>query len=592
MNKQESDILQTLCQTPFVNQRLLAEACGHSLGIVNRSVNALMEQGYLDSQTRLTPKAQAELQRLSPRRAIILAAGFGMRMVPINTETPKGLLEVNGEPLIERQIRQLHQVGIHEIYVVMGFMKEQFEYLIDDYGIIPVVNAQYARKNNLYSMKLVADKLSNAYVIPCDIWCDTNPFQHHELYSWYMVSDLIDDDSEIRVNRKMELVKVSKHSGGNSMLGICYLSPDDAPQIQKRILELSADPNYNDSFWEEALYQGDRMCLSAHIVPSSDVVEINTYEQLRELDQDSEQLKSHVISAMAEALQVTAQDISHISVLKKGLTNCSLLFSCGEQNYVMRIPCQDAPPLLNRHREAQVYDALADWPWCDKPVYFDTENGYKISKYLENTRPCDPANMQDVRKCMALLRQLHSSHRTVAHSFDLYQQIEYYESLWNGARSAFRDYERTKDQVFSLRTYIKEHQAEPVLCHIDAVPDNFLFPADTDGTPYLIDWEYAGMQDPHVDIAAFCVYALYSKEQADQLIDLYFEGACPRETRTKIYCYIATFGLLWSNWCEYKRGQGFEFGEYSLKQYRFAKEYYRFAIAEIQKENGGNPCIK
>ena len=61
-------------------------------------------------------------------------------MVPINTEVPKGLLEVNKEPLIERQIRQLHEVGIREIYVVVGFMKERYEYLIDEFGVELVVN--------------------------------------------------------------------------------------------------------------------------------------------------------------------------------------------------------------------------------------------------------------------------------------------------------------------------------------------------------------------------------------------------------------------------------------------------------------------
>lgn len=71
----------------------------------------------------------------TPKRAIILATGFGMRMVPINTEMPKGLLEVNGEPLIERIIKQLHEVGIQEIYVIVGFMKEKYEYLMDEYGV-------------------------------------------------------------------------------------------------------------------------------------------------------------------------------------------------------------------------------------------------------------------------------------------------------------------------------------------------------------------------------------------------------------------------------------------------------------------------
>ena len=121
------------------------------------------------------------------------------------------------------------------------------------------------------------------------------------------------------------------------------------------------------------------------------------------------------------------------------------------------------------------------------------------------------------------------------------------------------------------------------LTHIDAVPDNFLFTVD--GDIRLIDWEYAGMQDPHVDIAMFCIYSLYDKKEVDRLIDIYFEGKCSRDVRIKIYCYISACGLLWSNWCEYKRNLGVEFGEYSLRQYRYAKDYYKIVMKELSNES-------
>lgn len=94
-----------------------------SLGMVNRSVKALQGQGFLTTDMELTEKARLEMAKHRPKNAVILAAGYGMRMVPINMETPKGLLEVEGEPLIERLIRQLHAVKVKEIYVVVGFKR-------------------------------------------------------------------------------------------------------------------------------------------------------------------------------------------------------------------------------------------------------------------------------------------------------------------------------------------------------------------------------------------------------------------------------------------------------------------------------------
>ena len=174
MNLQEADILRTIYGKRFVNQRVLAEMTGHSLGVVNRSLRALQQEGYLDDRMQPTKKAEEALDAAAPRRAIILAAGFGMRMVPINMSTPKALLEVNGERLIERLIRQLHEAGITDIAVVVGFMKDSFEYLMDDFGVDLICNSEYAVKNNLHSLALAADRIRNAYIVPCDITAKWN----------------------------------------------------------------------------------------------------------------------------------------------------------------------------------------------------------------------------------------------------------------------------------------------------------------------------------------------------------------------------------------------------------------------------------
>lgn len=587
MKIQEWDIMNVLLQESFVNQRLLAEQSGHSVGVVNRSLHTLTNEGYLDENTELTMKARKEIEQKKPKNAIILAAGYGMRMVPINLETPKGLLIVNGERLIERLIKQLHEVGIYDIAVVVGFMKENYEYLIDEYGVDLIINPDYASKNNLHSMKLVVDRLSNTYVIPCDIWCESNPFSKHEFYSWYMVSELVDDDSTVRVNRKMELVTISNGNGGNSMIGITYLQRQDAIVVAENIIKLCQNTRNDESFWEEALYSKDRMFISAKVVRSDAVVEINTYEQLRELDHKSSQLKSDAIDTAARVLAVTPAEITDITVLKKGMTNRSFMFKCGDAKYIMRIPGEGTDKLINRSQENQVYEALSGKGICDDPVYINPGNGYKITTFLEGIRVCDPLDVNDLEKCMACLRSFHEMKLKVRHEFDIFGRIEFYESLWDGKSSVYKDYAKTKKNVLDLKPYIESHITEKVLTHIDAVPDNFLFYDKGNGEELqLTDWEYAGMQDPHVDIAMFCIYALYDRKQVDQLIDIYFEGKCSADMRVKIYCYIAACGLLWSNWCEYKRNLGVEFGEYSLRQYRYAKEYYRIVQSELEKDGG------
>ena len=592
MNVYKSEIMNILYKEPFVNQRILAETTGHSIGNVNKSLRQLAQDGYLDNNMQLTDKARREIRAKAPRNAIILAAGFGMRMVPINTSTPKALLEVNGEPLIERTIRQLHEAGVTNITVVVGFMKEQFEYLIDEYGVDLAVNSEYSKRNNLHSLAYVAGRIDNSYIIPCDIWCAVNPYSRTEPYSWYMVSDKMDEDSTVRVNRKRELVTIPEKEAGNAMIGIAYLTGREAQIVRENLRRMDTDEDFDDEFWERALYGGgsaapviqkDRMILQAKTVSASDFVEINTYEQLRELDSGSNHLQSDAIHTICEALGCSVSDITDISVLKKGMTNRSFLFSVKGSKYIMRIPGEGTDKLINRRQEAEVYRAISGLGLCDDPVYINPDNGYKITAFLENVRVCDPSSEADLKRCMKKLRGFHEMRISVGHTFDICRQIEFYESLWDGAPSIYRDYLRTKEKVLSLCDYVESLDHDWCLTHIDAVPDNFLFYGygdsgdSSDEQLQLTDWEYAGMQDPHVDIAMFCIYSLYNRQECDRLIDIYFEGRCNRSTRTKIYIYIAMCGLLWSNWCEYKRKLGVEFGEYNLRQYRYAKDFYRAA---------------
>ena len=253
MNKQESDILKTLITEPFINQRILSEKSRHSLGVVNRSIKELIKAGYLNEAVCLTEKALSEYKKKTPKRAIILAAGFGMRMVPINTEIPKGLLKVNDEPLVERLIKQLREVGVTDVYIIVGFMKESYYYLQEKYDVHIIENDEYKDKNNLYSLSLALNHLSNTYIVPCDIWCRENPFRHQETASWYMVSDLVDDDSSVRVNRKMELITVPKSKAGNAMVGIAYLNEADSKIVRARVSEFVAYRKHDNDFWESTL---------------------------------------------------------------------------------------------------------------------------------------------------------------------------------------------------------------------------------------------------------------------------------------------------------------------------------------------------
>lgn len=587
MNKNQFLILREFNRKEhsFYNQRYIAEKLSLSLGLVNKSIAGLRNEGFITEDLNLTNKAKGYIIKRKPKNAIILAAGYGLRMVPINQNKPKALLTVDGKPLIERQIEQLHEAGITDITIVVGFMKEAFDYLCDKYNVKLVYNKDYASKNNLHSLACVANIISDSYIIPCDLYCTKNSFENYEGFSWYMVNELIDEKSPVRVTRTGELDYSKSQKSGNTMVGISFISKEDAPELTNHIKELCKDEKYDNEFWETALFEKSEIEVAAKVVHSNEVVEINSYEQLRDLDCYSTELQNESIEVICKVFNCENEDIRDIKTLKKGMTNRSYIFTVKDKKYIMRIPGEGTEQLINRKEEAEVYNTIKGLGICDELFYINPKNGMKISAFVNNSRCCDAYNDIDLKKCMKKLKAFHHMKLKVGHTFDIYQKIDFYESLWT-EKSIFNDYEKTKEKTLSLKKFIESCNPDFCLTHIDAVPDNFLFSTPKEGKEeiQLIDWEYAAMQDPHVDIAMFCIYSCYKeKKNIDNLIDIYFEGKCSIQNRIKIYCYVALCGLLWSNWCEYKRQLGVEFGEYSLMQYRYAKDYFKIATEEMKK---------
>ena len=283
-----------------------------------------------------------------------------------------------------------------------------------------------------------------------------------------------------------------------------------------------------------------------------------------------------------------AEDVKNLQIMKSGMTNHSYSFYFNNKRFIIRIPGEGTGQLINRFQEYNVYCAVSPLDISECVHYFDPVSGIKIASFLENAYTCNKNDWNSVQKCMSALRSFHSKRLYVEHNFDLWERILYYEYLWHGTRSRYPDYTQVKDSIFNLRKYIEAQPRENVLCHIDSIPDNFMFVThrNSDQTVKLIDWEYAGMQDPHLDIAMFAIYAMYDRNQIDNLIDLYFLGNCNHLTRMKIYCYIAASGLLWSNWCEFKCHCGVEFGVYAQRQYEYAKQYSKIFCEEYREEFG------
>ena len=512
--------------------------------------------------------------------AIILAAGFGSRFVPITYELPKGLVSVKGEPMIERQIRQLKEKDINEIIIVVGYLKEKFDYLIDKYDVKLVFNPEYAVKNNIASLYYVRDSLKNSYILYADNWINENIFNSSEEKSWYSCVYKEGPTSEwcVETDKTGRITNVT--IGGYDswvMYGPVFFSQSFSGAFAKKIEEYYEMPGKENYMWENVFIDELRhFDLFINKQESNNIYEFETLEELRQFDPDYyNRTPNALLKTIENVFSVKESEIVDIKNLKAGMTNKSFLFTINNKSYIFRLPGEGTEKLINRKQEWEVYTVVKNLDISDEIIYFDENTGYKITEYFINARNTDARNREDLEVSMNVLRRFHQCGLKVGHSFDIESEIFRYLALCN-ERNAIRysDNDETLKKMKHLIEIVKKMNIPHALCHIDSNPDNYI--RLTDGSLRIIDWEYAGMCDPVMDISMYSIYSYYTKSEMDELFKIYLQREPDNNETTRLYIYAALGGYLWAIWTEYKQSFGVEFGDYGMKMYRYAKDFYNY----------------
>jgi cholinephosphate cytidylyltransferase/choline kinase len=585
-------LLRELSNEPGLTQRALASRVRTSLGSVNALLSEAKSAGLLNEDATLTPAGQKYLEPFRVDGAVILAAGFGSRFVPLTYERPKGLLKVNGERMIERQIRQLREVGITDITLVVGYLKEAFEYLIDLYGVKLLYNPDFSTMNNISSVYHAASLFEgrNMYLLSSDNWMRENLFHTYEPGSWYAAVHVSGETREWVLHYNKKEVITGVEVGGRDadvMYGPVYLSRAFSAALLPALKEAYRTPGKEQYYWEnvylDLLAAKKAPPLSVNLQPDGVIYEFENLEELRAFDASyRDHSDSKAMALISEVFQVPESEITGIECLKAGMTNRSFLFRIKGKAYICRIPGEGTEKLIDRRAEGESYRAIAPLGLAEELIYFNPENGYKISVYYEDARSADPESEADLRACMEVLKKLHRAPCRVSQRFDLGERIAFYESLClEKGEIPFLDYAEVREKMNCLLSWIHGLQRPETLSHIDPVYANFLF---TGEGIRLIDWEYAGMADPLIDFAMATIYAEKDFVYAKRLLDYYGDTDVPRERAEQlVIAYMALGGFLWALWAVYKEALGVSFGTYPLTQYRYAKEGYSY-LAKTVKE--------
>lgn len=253
--------------------------------------------------------------------AVIMAAGTSSRFAPLSYERPKALIEVRGEILLERQIRQLKEAGIDEIFLVCGYKKEQFEYLKKKFGIQIADNPDYLTRNNNSSIWAVKEHLGNTYICSSDNYFTVNPFEKNVSEAYYSAVYADGETAEWCMGEDAEGYINSVQIGGRDawyMLGHAYWDKTFSEKFRAILEDIYDLPQTADMLWE-AIYMRhlDELKLKMRKYDPGVIFEFDTLDELREFDKSYEDdTRSMIIKDLCRRLHVSEREIRNAKALK------------------------------------------------------------------------------------------------------------------------------------------------------------------------------------------------------------------------------------------------------------------------------------
>lgn len=589
LTQNQFKIVYGLWKTPGATQRDLAETTDLGLATVNSAYKECVKADLIE-EGRLTAKGMSELAPYAVDNAVILAAGLSSRFAPISYERPKGLLKVRGEVLIERQIRQLKAAGINNIVVVVGYKKESFFYLEDDFDVKIVINNEYAERNNNSSLMRVREILGNTYICSSDNYFEENPFESH-VWKAYYAAEYADGPTKewcMTLGSHGRIKKVTV-GGENSwyMIGQVYFDRAFSERF-RAILEAEYDlPQTRDKLWENLYIEHIKefdMRVRKYDPPI--IHEFDSLDELRGFDpMFLENLDSEIFDNIVAVLGCTKSEIRHVYPLKQGLTNLSCHFATDAGEFVYRHPGVGTELLVNREAECEALQTAKALGLDDTFIYEDPHRGWKISRFIPNSTNLDVRDDAQMKTAMEMARKLHECKTVVKRSFSFYEEgCGYKEKLQQLGGIDVADYATMADRAERLNAFLTADAGEPVLCHNDYFGLNFL--VDENGGINLIDWEYAGMSDYTNDFGTFSVCEQLSEEEMRKALTYYF-GRPPTEAEWRHNLgQVGMAGWCWYTWSLLKETEGDNVGEWAYIYYRYGKKYLKKALKLYEAAQG------
>lgn len=590
LTQNEFTILNTIRKKGKLSYRELSKITNYSIGNITNIIKQLKEKEYLNDGL-LTKKAMCELSNYKVDNAVILAAGPSSRFVPLSLELPKGLFKVKDSVLIERLIEQLLEAGIKKITVVLGYKKEAFFYLKDKYKMVDfIINNQYNIKNNIYSLYVAQKELKSTYICHCDTYYLINPFDVYEYSSYYSAMYTNEPSKEMyaNINNKKIITSMSKgNQEGYILIGHSYWNNSFSQSFIKLMNQFSITNQYDNEFWEKMVADHlDKLpFFSIKEFSKNTIFEFDCVEELRAFDKKYiNDTDSYIMKNICHTFNCEEKDIYNFKPIDEGMTNTSFVFTYQNQKYVYRQPGEGTENIINRVHEKKSLEFAKKNHFDMTYVYMNELEGWKISQFVPEFREPNYNDYNDTKIIVDILQKLHSTnHEDIDWIFDPIKEAEKLEEIIkNKTIIQMNDFEELKSDICFIYKNVENDGIKKCFCHCDTYKHNWMF---IKNGAILIDWEYASISDPGVDIGYYIVDGLYEPDDAITIIKEYCKESYDETKQYHYLAYTAIIAYYWFVWALYKESCGTVIGESLYNWYKAAKKYSKYVLNNLSLYN-------
>jgi thiamine kinase-like enzyme len=274
---------------------------------------------------------------------------------------------------------------------------------------------------------------------------------------------------------------------------------------------------------------------------------------------------------MERAAVLLQQEVLSCDQITGGLTNLNYRIDTARASYVYRTPLPGAHLLVNRWHEEDAIKAIAPIGLDVPTVFFNAVSGEKITSFVNNIFSATIPVMQRTAHVSRLLHKLHHSGAVFRNDFTMMDKLAHFEAVMAindiplppGYTDARNELEQFHTHLLSL---LRGIPLAP--CHNDVVPENILL--DQSGAGYLIDWEYAGMNDPAWDLAAYSLESNMAADEEEEFLALYFNGRYNEAVKTRMSIHKICQDVLWCLWAKIKAHFGADLSAYAEHRYQRA----------------------